>query len=606
MEDYVEDYKYNTCFWKKSGVLYNHLTTKFNEYISIGEIFQLISKKINDLSTFLDTVVKKNYKPSDDINCTRSKGISALFDSIKLLSSEFNELSKKIEKISKKILEKEDSFNSKRKAVQMCEECENNYQKNLEKLSQEKKVYFELINKTVEYYLNQKAHKKLQNNKTKKEIENKKNLINNKKIGYKKQIEVVEKSRVDYMELQGNIFASEEELERECTDELRKYFKQFFEILSGFLKTFNIPQEKIENIEKINGDIDIKSFAEKNKSLMIGPQRHLYREYSLDMNYYSDHFDIVKSKIKGKNDKEIREINNRYNTEINDFLKDIIIEEQDEIHIKIEQIAKKIKENNLSEIEFNYLENKFQQKYTEFIKWKQEKVRDQDYLKVGKIWDERFCYMYTFLRYFNKKRVETKELDQTNFNYLCKAIKLILKLNENEDIDYDLCDLIVILSSTFYMEDTTHKNGKKYVNEEIKKCSIMQKQGFWVGLTKFELNEEIQRTNRIEDTLKEEEISESKLNNSIVAKLMSVSFNIIQFVLDSKLFNRIIYDIFKYCKISEENRIFIVGMIETQLQDDNCNNLSLDKELLLSTPPDVQQEGNFGCIKSSNNEKENL
>ena len=339
---------------------------------------------------------------------------------------------------------------------------------------------------------------------------------------------------------------------------------------------------------------------------MTGPQRHLYMEYCIDMNYYSDHFDIIKSKIKGKKDKEIREINNRYNTEISDFLKDIIIEEQDEIHIKIEQIAKKIKENNLSEIEFNYLENKFQQKYTEFIKWKQKKVRDQDYLKVGKIWDERFCYMYTFLRYFNKKRVETKELDQTNFNYLCKAIKLILKLNENEDIDYDLCDLIVILSSTFYMEDTTHKSGKKYVNEEIKKCSIMQKQGFWVGLTKFELNEEIQRTNRIEDTLKEEEISESKLNNSIVAKLMSVSFNIIQFVLDSKLFNRIIYDIFKYCKISEENRIFIVGMIETQLQDDNCNNLSLDKELLLSTPPDVQQEGNFGCIKSSNNEKENL
>jgi len=408
------------------------------------------------------------------------------------------------------------------------------------------------------------------------------------------------------MELQGNIFASEEELERECTDELRKYFQQFFEILSGFLKTFNIPQEKIENIEKINGDIDIKSFAEKNKSLMTGPQRHLYREYSLDMNYYSDHFDIVKYKIKGKNDKEIREINNRYNTEINDFLKDIIVEEQDEIHIKIEQIAKKIKENNLSEIEFNYLENKFQQKYTEFIKWKQKKVRDQDYLKVGKIWDERFCYMYTFLHYFNKKRFETKELDQTNFNYLCKAIKLILKLNENEDIDYALCDLIVILSSTFYMEDTTHKNGKKYVNEEIKKCSIMQKQGFWVGLTKFELNEEIQRTNRIEDTLKEEEINESQLNNSIAAKLMSVSFIIIQFVLDSKLFNRIIYDIFKYCKISEENRIFIVGMIETQLQDDNCNNLSLDKELLLSTPPDVQQEGNFGCIKSSNNEKENL
>ena len=42
MEDYVEDYKYNNCFWKKSGVLYNHAELKFKEYMSVGEMFQAL------------------------------------------------------------------------------------------------------------------------------------------------------------------------------------------------------------------------------------------------------------------------------------------------------------------------------------------------------------------------------------------------------------------------------------------------------------------------------------------------------------------------------------------------------------------------------------
>ena len=190
--------------------------------------------------------------------------------------------------------------------------------------------------------------------------------------------------------------------------------------------------------------------------------------------------------------------------------------------------------------------------------------------------------MHTFLKYFNKTRVESKELNEENFNYLCEAIKKILELNENEDIDYNLCDLAVILSSTFYMNYPNSPKGKKYVNEVIRNTSIMQKQGFWVGLIRYELNEEIQSQNKIEDTLKENDISEEKLNNSVIAKLMSVSYNIIQFVLDSNLFNRIIHDVFKYCKINEQNRQIVVEMIESQIQGEKIDYLKLDKEMLLS------------------------
>ena len=588
MEDYIEDYKYNNCFWKKSGVLYTHGESKFKEYMSIGDMFQTISKGISTLVGTLEKVPSL-YKPSDE-KSTRGNGISVILHCIKILTSEFKKFGKNINTIANNILEKEDSYQSKKQATKMCDECYKKYQNELTKLSQVKKSYFDTVNKTIEYYLIQKSSNKMGNGKIMAELENKKNGLKNKKLEYKKQIEKVENERVNYMEFQGNIFASEEEFERECTDELKSYFQKFIGILQDFLKNFTLSKEKFELIDQISGEKDNKSFAEQNKSLMTGPKRNLYKEYAQDLNYYCEHFDIIKSRLKGKSQKEIREINNKITHEVTEFLDDIIKEEPDQIHQRILQIAKDIKENKLSRKDYEYLENTFQKSYDAFKKWKEEKVCDQEYRKVGKEWDDRFCYMHTFLGYFNKTRVENKELNKTNFEYLVNAIKKILELNENEDVDYNLCDLVVILSSTFYTADPKGKNGKKYINEVIKHCSIMQKQGFWVGLTRFELNEEIQQQSQIEDTLKEGNISEEKLNNSVIAKLMSVSYNIIQFVLDSNLFNRILYDIFKYCKINAENREIVVEMIDGQIQSDNLTHLKLDRDYLLSVPNTPTQE----------------
>ena len=132
----------------------------------------------------------------------------------------------------------------------------------------------------------------------------------------------------------------------------------------------------------------------------------------------------------------------------------------------------------------------------------------------------------------------------------------------------------------------------------------MQKQGFWVGLTRYELNEEIQMQNTVEDTLKEDNKSQSKLDNNIVAKLMSVSYNIILFAMDSNLFNRIICDIFKYCKINDKNKLLVVEMIENEIETNNSINLKLDKEFLLSNPKKKIQEENLENTKTSESNKE--
>ena len=575
MEDFVEDYKYNNCFWMKSGLLNSHLEKKFKEYLSISDILKKYTELTRSYCEQLEKVPSL-YKKADEEISTRYKGIKVFLDFIKLISDSLKEMCKTFDKISDEIIEKQFKYNSWKDIINICEVDHKVYQEELNKLKYFKENYFDSINKAIESFIGIKIK-----GKDKKVNQKLLNEIENKRKEYKNQILVVENVRVEYMNVQGNIFASQEEFERECTNEVKRYITCIINAIYDLSNKIRLNETEVNIINEINGDIDNKQFAQKNKSLMTGPKRNLFKEYSQDLNYYMEHFDCIKKEIKNKSNQEIRKFQNQLSQDISTFLSNVIKEEPNEIHDKILDIAKKLKESKCTEIEYNYLENKFQQRYEEFLDWKKKNVGNQEYKKVGVEWDERFCYMHTFLGYFNKTRVENKELNKTNFNYLCKAIKKILQLNENEDIDYSLCDLVVILSSTFYMKDPNSKTGKKYITDEIRNSSIMQRQGFWVGLTKFELNEEIQQQKKEEDTLVED-ISIEKINNSVTAKLMSVSYNIMQFVIDSKTFNKIIYDIFKYCKIGNESREIVVGMMEAQIEAEGLNHIKLDRNILFA------------------------
>ena len=578
MDDYVEDYKYNNCFWMKSGLLYSHVEKKFQEYLSIGEIFK---KFANSCKYFYENLKEFNqlYKPNDEemeTKSTRRVGIEIVLKYINQIIQCMLQVSKEVEKISKELFEKQFAYDSKKDFLDKCEQDHKNYQDALNKLKVNKENYFESVNKAIESFLTSKMK-----GKQKKISQKNRNEIEKKRKEYNDQIKTVENMRVEYMNVQGNIFASEEELERECTNELKKYLLNFINSIDSAKNKIIILDTEIQQINEIDGDIDNKQFAEKNKSLMTGPKRNLYKEYCQDLNYYMEHFECLKKEVKGKSSQELRVFQNQISQEVTSFLSDIIKEEPNEIHNKILEIAKKLKENRCTPIEHQYILNKFQERFNQFLKWKEEKVAGQDFRKVGVEWDERFCYMHTFLGYFNKTRVESKELDAKNFDFLCSAINKILELNENEDIDYSLCDLVVILSSTFYTSNPKSKTGKKYVNEVIRNNPIMQRQAFWVGLTKFELNEEIQQQKKEEETLNEDNISQDKINNSITAKLMSVSYNIMQFITNSNTFNRIIFDIFKYCKINKDSKEIVVGMMEAQIEAENLEHIKLNKEMLL-------------------------
>ena len=63
---------------------------------------------------------------------------------------------------------------------------------------------------------------------------------------------------------------------------------------------------------------------------------------------------------------------------------------------------------------------------------------------------------------------------------------------------------------------------------------------------------------------------------------MSISYNLMQFIKDSTGFNKVVYDIFKHCKINKDNRNMIVTMMEQQIQSENLTYITLDKDLILS------------------------
>ena len=602
MEDYVEDYSYNNNFWMKSQILYSHFKSKFEEFLYIGELINKISEFILELSQKIEKIKiseklevteyedpregdrekksKKKYycKPLEKPdNSTRSMGIKILFEYIDQIVHGLNDLNIALKKISKGFDDKKINFEFVEKYAAECDVKQKEYQEEINKLQAKKDAYYYSINKAIENYL---THKNKNKNKNK---EKHKNEVNKKRDEYKEQVKIVEKMRVEYCDMQGHIFAYEDEFEKESTNEFKRYLINFMEEIKIFQNSLTLDEKLYKKIEEIDGKKDNEIFSKENKSLMTGPKRNLFKEYSQDLNYYMENFDVLKKEFKNKTPAEIRDKQKYISQDIGKFLNEIIIEDRNDINENILNIAKNLKENKLTETEYNYLIDKFEKRFEQYLEWKKKNdAENQYYKKVGEDYDDRYCYMNTFLGYFNKTRVENKCLNRENFDYFCNAIIKILELNTNEDIDYSLCDLIVILSSTFYTTDNSKKSRKKYINEVIRACPIFQKQGFWIGLTRFELNQEIQQQKKEKETLDENSISLDKINNSITAKLMSVTYNILQFVSDSLTFNKIVKDIFNFCKIDDENRNLIMAMMESQLSaGENGPEIVLDKDFLL-------------------------
>ena len=181
-----KNYKYNNSFWMKSGLLYSHAEMKFQEYLSIGK---MLNSFANICNNFYEEMIKipSLYKRPDDVRSTRYNGIHVLIEYIKQITDGVKILKNDVEKIAKNIFEKEDAYESKKEAMDMCDKDHKNYKEALNKLKSYKENYFESINKAIELHLIAKSK-----GKDKKVNQKSINEIENKRKEYKSQIEKVE------------------------------------------------------------------------------------------------------------------------------------------------------------------------------------------------------------------------------------------------------------------------------------------------------------------------------------------------------------------------------------------------------------------------------
>ena len=605
--DFIQKFNYSNSFWENTDVLFQHSKQKFDEYLNISDLYLKLSNSLNDFSESLLDITRNIQDSEIDYESTRSNGVLKVINFIHRISQNLKKFSKSLINISSKMNEKVEVYQSRRENENQCKENYNKYKDNLRKLNLRQDIYNDAVESVIENFLYNK-YKEMKNPiDLKPKLEN----LNKKKQEYKSEVKKCEEQRNEYIKTQFDILEKEEEFEKECTEEIKSNLINTFNFFNQFLENIKVDEDTMRSIEKINGIRDIHFFAENNKDIMSSPPRIIFQEYNQDMDKYFN-FDIIKNKMKNKSSEESLIIKKEMAVEVNKFLEQSVfaIDEKKDTITKYSQICDDILNKKLKEEDYNFIINEFESKYTDFMEWKRVTIKEQNYIKVGSGWDDRFESMHIFLHIFNKLRMYNKQLEKGNFDYYVKIMNKIIELNDGEEVDYDLCDLVIILASTFYtMENKEGKEEKIYAAEEIKNCKLFQSFEFWVGLVKNQLNEEI-----IKDRLKEKQferrksffnninksltnlnininfnlgkkkeenkVNVNKYNKLLMAKLMSVSYNLVQFVSSSDTLNKALYNIFRFYKLSINDKKTVVEMLKFQTMNEGYDYLNLDEDLL--------------------------
>jgi hypothetical protein len=412
-----------------------------------------------------------------------------------------------------------------------------------------------------------------------------------------------------------------------------------------FIYNCKASNELIEAIANIDGHKDIQEFSVKNSDIISYPPGTTFSVYNQNLELYLN-FEVIKNILKTKNEIEQRDFKRELSVEVTKFLGDILTKNSEKKQ-KVErfaEIANNILNKKSNEEECNFVIKEFENCSNNSIEPNRKLSGDKKDITIGG-WDNEFDAIHAFLNIFNKLRQFNKKMEKENFDYFVKINEKIIELIDSDDkekhknkyreekeIDYNLCDLLLILSSTFYM--TEQKEGKEekiYVYQKIKHCKLFQKYEFWVNIVKSQLSEQIiaeKMSEEIEDKKDKKEKKKKKsllsnikvfrkrssntetetkvdnldkYNQLIMAKLMSIGFNIIQFVSNSLILNQALYNIFRFYKLSTPNRVNVIEMLKIQIVSEGNDNLKLDEDLLLNN--NLEKYKNIKNEEPNNNVK---
>ena len=640
--NFLQKYHYSNSFWENSDVLFNHSRNRMKEYEQFSDKIVNISKIINNFSdSLLNASIPEENPEKDDYISTRTNAISCYLKFINKLALLLKSLYKNYEGVASVMKDKMDAYKSRDQFEIICNNNFDNYKTQLNKVNKCKQAYKESAESLVESFLNFKYKDAKYEN----EINSKKELMYKKENEYKAEVKKCEDIRNDYITIQRQILDDEETFDFSASDALKDNLLKLMNFHKDFIYNCKASKELIEAIANIDGHKDIQEFSVKNSDIISYPPGTTFSVYNQNLELYLN-FEVIKNILKTKNEIEQRDFKRELSVEVTKFLGDILTKNSEKKQ-KVErfaEIANNILNKKSNEEECNFVIKEFENCSNNSIEPNRKLSGDKKDITIGG-WDNEFDAIHAFLNIFNKLRQFNKKMEKENFDYFVKINEKIIELIDSDDkekhknkyreekeIDYNLCDLLLILSSTFYM--TEQKEGKEekiYVYQKIKHCKLFQKYEFWVNIVKSQLSEQIiaeKMSEEIEDKKDKKEKKKrksllsnikvfrkrssntetetkvdnlDKYNQLIMAKLMSIGFNIIQFVSNSLILNQALYNIFRFYKLSTPNRVNVIEMLKIQIVSEGNDNLKLDEDLLLNN--NLEKYKNIKNEEPNNNVK---
>ena len=538
---------YMSNFWQNYKVIYTHFIKKQKEIMDICYIFNKLTSLIEEFSNGLDNITQYPFKFDD--NSSFNKSIIAFIELLKnevLIIQEYrtcliNIRTKLDDILTSTIFSVKNSTNQRAQIM-------NEFIFYLNENEVKKKKYHNFVKLALE-----KKLKLDENNKTK-ELESLSKLISNAKdsrIEYKNCLKKVNEKRIEYINEISNLLLIFEDKEKSIIDiskqSIINYCNEKMNILQKISKSVKINLE--ENFNKINSELDIKEFVEKNSSLGSQPIEIPFIEYSID-------FPIPGSNMKERNE----------NTKI---LKNFLIEnfssldEKDDEIIQIQKICENIWYNRIKNEEINNIISLFSKE-----------------INGEKIMNKQIS-LY-FLSYFNKQRTTGQFLiEEITYECLVKCINNFLNLN-NSDLydnttkthvcDFEICGLCIILSQTYYKNPIE----KIFIQYGIENNIIFKKKEFWFDLASYYIqsnyHEQMKGVTSCIEELDEEDTS--RIKTVAFGKVSTILFNMKSFHVPIKLVRELCIKLCKQFDIEKD----MINMMWNVNSKNDVNDVIFDIE----------------------------
>ena len=162
-----------------------------------------------------------------------------------------------------------------------------------------------------------------------------------------------------------------------------------------------------------------------------------------------------------------------------------------------------------------------------------------------------------FLQRLSEYRIKGKfELTKKTFDILSQLFNTIVNTIER-DKDFHSIKNVIILSQTYYIKSDDDKNGKKYLQKNIQDNKIFKSKKFWDELLDYVINKEIFRTlsseNKNGSSIKENRKEyEDKMSNIAFSQIIPYTDNMIEFGMDKKTIEEVIFPKMTIYKMSDE------------------------------------------------------